>query len=61
MNILIRSADGQEVFGGVKRIESMDSPEAARNRIRVIDAETNAEQIFDLNKDHIELLPENHA
>lgn len=57
MNVIIRDNKGQEVFGGVTNIRSLDDPTKARNRIVVFVGEHTQE--INLNETRVELLPEN--
>lgn len=65
MNIMViplmpsRSTSGREVFGGVTRIEPIDGPDDARNRVRIWVGDDDHSDV-DLNLDAVELLPENH-
>lgn len=63
MNILVTTlmpsqvTAGREVFGNVTKIEPLDGPYDARNRVRIWLGDESEE--FDLNNFSVELLPEN--
>jgi hypothetical protein len=60
--IALISGEGREVVKDVIRIEPIDAPQEARNRVKLIAVDSKGETgeiIVDLNRDRVELLPEN--